>query len=292
MRFDATQIGDDVDAYLARVEARFDDIRPGAQKRVVWAGTRNAKTPVALLYVHGFSATSQEIRPVPDRVAAALGANLVFTRLAGHGRTGPAMAEATLDAWMQDMAEGLAVARAVGEAVLVLSTSTGSTLSTLAALDPVLSAGVRGQVFVSPNFGLKARGSAILTWPLVRYWGPIVAGAERSFEPRGPDHARYWTTRYPTIALLPMAAAVKQVRRADLAPITQPLLVMFAEDDEIVSAQATRATAARWGGSVTLDVVRMGPGDDPASHLIAGDILSPGQTDRVVAAILAWSERL
>ena len=44
------------------------------------------------------------------------------------------MAEATASGWMQDMAEGLAAARAVGDKVMVISTSTGGTLAAAAAL--------------------------------------------------------------------------------------------------------------------------------------------------------------
>ena len=90
-------IPDDVDAYLSTAEARFDDIVPGTHKRVSWFGIPGEKTPVAIVYIHGFSASSEELRPVPDLVAKALGANLYFTRLTGHGRGSAAMAGADYD---------------------------------------------------------------------------------------------------------------------------------------------------------------------------------------------------
>ncbi|MGL4320668.1 MAG: alpha/beta hydrolase, partial [Paracoccaceae bacterium] len=64
--FDAGTLPDDLDAYLATSEAGFADITPGSAKRIVWAGAVGAKTPLAIVYVHGFSATAEEIRPVPD----------------------------------------------------------------------------------------------------------------------------------------------------------------------------------------------------------------------------------
>ena len=133
--FDARKFGEGVQVYFESVEGRFDDITPGAEKRVVWAGQAEVRTAVSVLYIHGFSATSEEIRPVPDHVAEALGANLVFTRLTGHGRPGAAMLEATPKAWMQDTAEALAAAAQVGERVVVIANSTGATLATVAALD-------------------------------------------------------------------------------------------------------------------------------------------------------------
>ena len=84
---------------------------PGCEKHVVWAGEPGVRTPVSLLYIHGFSATGQELRPLPDLVAADLGANLHFTRLTGHGQDGAAMGRATLADWTRDMAEALEIAR-------------------------------------------------------------------------------------------------------------------------------------------------------------------------------------
>ncbi|MFL4471952.1 hypothetical protein ACERZ8_19485 [Tateyamaria armeniaca] len=67
-------VNPDLDAHFASVEGAFDDITPGVEKRVVWAGDPGMQTEWAILYVHGFSATSEEIRPVPDRLAEELGA--------------------------------------------------------------------------------------------------------------------------------------------------------------------------------------------------------------------------
>src|SRR5690606_22606120 len=81
LRFDDSAIGPDPDAYLAEVESRFADIRPGLQKEIIWADPRTKKkTPYAVIYLHGFSASKGEVRPLPDLIARHLGANLYFTR--------------------------------------------------------------------------------------------------------------------------------------------------------------------------------------------------------------------
>ena len=54
------------------------------------------------------------MRPLPDKVAAALGANLFYTRLTGHGQDGAAMAEGSVNAWINDYAEAMAIGRAIG----------------------------------------------------------------------------------------------------------------------------------------------------------------------------------
>ncbi|MBJ3762743.1 alpha/beta hydrolase [Maribius pontilimi] len=287
--FDADAIGDDPVAYLAAQESRFDDIVEGTQKRVVWAGDPGARTDWVVVYVHGFSASSEEIRPVPDQVAAALGANLYFTRLEGHGRDGAAMAESSAEAWLRDFDEGLAIARRLGDRVLVMSASTGGTIAALAS---ARGRDVDAQVMVSPNFGVQAAGAFLLTLPGARSWVPLLVGETRSFEAENPAHAKYWTTRYPTEAVVPMALSVRAAKAAALQRITTPALVIFSEDDQVVRPEATRAAMARWGGPVTLEPVSPPPGNAPSNHVLAGDILSPDMTAPVTDMILDWVRAL
>lgn len=287
-KFDPGAIGDDPAAYFRSVESVHDDITPGTEKRVIWAGAPGARTPVAIVYLHGFSATSEEIRPVPDRVAKALGANLIYTRLAGHGRPGAALGRARVSDWMADTAEALAVAGQIGDRVVVIATSTGGTLAVAAAADPAVSGELAALVLISPNFGLNTPVAPLLTWPAARHWLPLLAGQERRFEPRSELQARFWTTQYPSVAVFPMAALVKAVAALDFSQITIPALFWYSPDDAVVRADLTTKIAARWGGPATVRHVRMGPGDDIHAHVIAGDALSPGQTDAAVDGIAEW----
>jgi len=286
--FDSDRLGPGVQAYLETTEAGYDDITPGTEKRVIWAGQPEMRTPVSVVYLHGYSATSEEIRPVPDRIAQALGANLVYTRLAGHGRPGPALAEATVSDWMHDTAEALAVARAVGDRVVVIATSTGATLAAAAAVDPELSADVAAMVLVSPNFGINNSLAPLLTWPGARYWLPPLAGRERVIAPRSEAQETFWTIRYPSVAVMPLAALVEQAAALDLSKTDIPALFWYSEDDKVVRPDITTRKAAEWGGPVKVRLVTMGPGDDEYAHVVAGDAMSPGQTGTAVKEMLEW----
>jgi alpha-beta hydrolase superfamily lysophospholipase len=287
--FDPRKFGEGVQVYFETPEAAFDDITPGVEKHVVWQpGFKEQRTRYSVLYVHGFSATAGEIRPVPDMIAEALGANLVYTRLQGHGRGPDAMGEATVAGWMQDMAEALAAARAVGEQVIVISTSTGGTLVVPALLDEQMREDVAAAIFVSPNFAVNDPFGFLLTWPFARQFVPLAIGETRSFTPANAEQATYWTNSYPSTAVLPMAALVKAVDGLDVTQIAVPAQFWISDADQVVKPEATRAVAARWGGVADLRVVTMGPGDDPSSHVIAGGIMSPGQTEPTVQGMLAW----
>ncbi|KIC25641.1 MULTISPECIES: alpha/beta hydrolase [unclassified Leisingera] len=286
--FDARKFGEGVQVYFESVESRYGDITPGTEKRVVWAGQAETRTPVSVLYIHGFSATSEEIRPVPDRVAEALGANLVFTRLTGHGRSGAAMLEATPKAWMQDTAEALAAAAQVGKRVVVIANSTGATLATVAALDAELSQSIDAMVLMSPNYGLNTVFAPLLTWPASRYWLPPLAAREVELPVRSEAYGRFWTTRYPSQAVLPMAAMLKTVSKLDFSQTDVPALFWYSDGDKVVRPDITAEVAAAWGGPVAVNLVPPGAADDVHGHILAGDIVSPSQTQATVDGILSW----
>lgn len=162
IRFDPSAIGDDPQAYVARTEAAISGIRDGLEKEIIWANPMvHARTRLSIVYIHGFSASKGELRPLPDEVADQLDANLFFTRLTGHGQDGAAMTQGSLNAWINDYEEALAIGRAIGDKVIVISTSTGGSLAAWAATQPGASDGVAAIAFISPNFGVKASGAGI-----------------------------------------------------------------------------------------------------------------------------------
>jgi pimeloyl-ACP methyl ester carboxylesterase len=287
IRFDPAQIGNDPEAYLAERELGFRNIRDGLAKEIVWfePGSRN-KTPLALVYVHGFSASKGEIRPLPDLVAANLEANLFYTRLSGHGQDGPALGATSVNDWINDMAEALAVGEAIGERVVVIATSTGAALATWAASRPEFAGRIEALVLVSPNYRVHGVGAGLLTAP----WGGQIArlflGNERGFPAANQLQSHLWTTGYPTSALLPMAAMVEMARRIRVEDIRIPALFVFSDDDKVVDATVTRQVVARWGGPAT--TVLVDDADDPNNHVIIGDAYSPSTTERLADKVTEW----
>lgn len=287
VRFDPASIGADVEAYVAERERDVPNLREGLGKEIVWAfPTSKARTPLAIVYVHGFSASSGEIRPVPEEIASRLGANLFFTRLTGHGQDGAAMATASVNAWVNDYAEAIETGRRLGSRVVVVATSTGAGLATWAATQPELSEGVAALVLVSPNYRVRAAGTSLLTGP----WGGAIArlasGPERQFTPRNEAHGRLWTSRYPTEAILPMAALTKLAHDAPVEEIGIPALFVYSSADRIVDAEVTRDVAARWGALA--DSLLIESSGDPQNHVIAGDALSPQTNELITETTVNW----
>lgn len=293
--FKAEALGSDLDQYLQNREKNIENLVAGAQKQIIWHDAQSKqKTPYSIVYLHGFSATLEEIRPVPDLIAKQLGANLYYARLTGHGRDGDAMATATVNDWFNDTAEALAIGKALGQKTIVLSVSTGGTLVAWAASKPELIEDVAGMIFVSPNFGLNNPAAPLLNFGAARTWLPWLVGAERSFPTKNEGHAKWWTNSYPTVAALPMAASVKHVNTLEFEDINIPALFIYHPEDKVVRPDITKEIAGRWGNNhkQSSDIHEVTSSQDEYNHVIAGRVLSPANSEPLAGVAVDWAKGL
>ena len=290
--FNPNSVGKNITEYLKLKESKLNDIKEGVQKRVIWANKENQKTSLSIIYIHGFSASSEEIRPLPDLIAKRLKANLFYTRLKGHGRDAIAMSEASIKYWIDDLHEAIEIGSRIGDKVIVISSSTGGTLSSIASLDKSLSKNILSFIFISPNFGINHKLAKLLTWPLAKYWLKIFIGEMREIKPRNKLNAKFWTLKYPNNALIPMANLVHTINRKSFKNVNIPALFYFSLDDKVVKAEKTIEFISNWGGKTKSINVTMTKSDDKYSHVIVGDIISPNQTKNAVNEILKWIKEI
>jgi alpha-beta hydrolase superfamily lysophospholipase len=268
---------------LAASESKVPDLKFEVRKRVVWFNEPEEKTEISVIYVHGFSATSQELRPFPDDVASGLKANLFFTRLAGHGQDNKAMGKADLAQWVADIDEAIDIGRTLGNRIVVIACSTGAPL-VLSGLKKK-STNVAACVFVSPNFGLAHPiQNFLLQLPKVRIWGPFVMGRSRGFEPRSLAHEKYWNQSYGIEAVYTMMEAVQAAAKLRIKSFTTPLALIYCSEDKVVSPKKILSFFKRWGGPK--DILLMDKGDDSSGHLLIGDIMNPNQTKLATQFVL------
>jgi alpha-beta hydrolase superfamily lysophospholipase len=143
------------------------------------------------------------------------------------------MGQATAQDWMADTLEAVQIGKALGDNLLVISCSTGSTLSTWLGTTPQ-AAKVNAFVFISPNFGLKNKMSELINMPWGKQIATAVSGETISYEQTDPREKTAWTGSYPTKALFPMMALVKKVRDSDLSAFKTPVLVLYSAADQTV----------------------------------------------------------
>jgi alpha-beta hydrolase superfamily lysophospholipase len=279
---------DDPARWLAERESRFDDIRPGNEALLRWHDPETrARTPLAFVYIHGYTASRQEVAPLVDSLAERFGANVLYARLAGHGRTPDAMRDASLARWTRDVREAIAVGGRIGERVVLVGTSNGGALAAWAAGLDEFEGLLAATVLISPNLGPRDWRGGLLDGP----WGlpltRLIVGDYYVYEARNPRHEAAWTTRSAIEGLPHMTAAVRLARQAADDSLTAPLQVHYSTMDQVVAPERIEEWFAEVRAPRTEAVV-YGEIEDPGNHVLAGDILSPSNTAAVLESIAAF----
>ncbi|MHC1743936.1 MAG: alpha/beta hydrolase [Syntrophobacteraceae bacterium] len=263
-----------LDGFIAVREAAHPDLVHGTEKLIIWHQERRNRTSLALVYVHGFGASRQEMSPVLEKLGEEVGANVFFTRLRGHGLGPDGLKGITVKDWVDDLSEALAVGRAIGDRVVLVGASTGAALAVWAASK---GARIDGLILVSPNFNPASRKAAVVAWPWGRLWVRLFLGDYRQFTPVSELQERYWTCRQHTDGLFAMMGAVLLARSADLSKVAQPTLMLYTEKDDVVSLSEMKKGFDRIG-STEKEVRRV---DNAAHHILAGAATSPETVDEV-----------
>ncbi|MEA5259617.1 alpha/beta fold hydrolase [Arcicella aquatica] len=172
-------------------------IRHDCEARIIWADTaQKVKTKLAIVYIHGFSASQEEGDPVHTNLAKRYGANLYLARLAGHGIDlgDSTMKNVTADDFIQSAEEALAIGKKLGDEVIVVGTSFGGALTLyLASQHPE----IKSIVLYSPCIKIFDNNAELLDNHWGRTLAKLVTGSEiRDFPPHNPIHGRYWSTHY------------------------------------------------------------------------------------------------
>ena len=147
-------------------ESFVHNLKPGNQARIVWADSLNKKkTPVAVVYLHGFTASPEEGNPVHRMFAKKFGCNLYLARLNYHGIGGENQLQfMTADGLYEDAKRAIAIGKRLGNEVIVMSTSTGGTLAIYYAS---AHHDLKALINYSPNIRIKQK----VSWLLDKPWG-------------------------------------------------------------------------------------------------------------------------
>ncbi len=232
-----------VEAYVNDKESKISDIKPDNQSQFYWRD-RNNKTDYAILYLHGYSASHGECQPILKNLADRYNANSYWHRSPKAGRSDPDILKDLTPKELIDSAkEAIAIAKSIGNKLIIVSTSTGSTLATyLAAHD----ASIHAMIMTGPNFDLYDSNSHLMTKP----WGKfllekIVGGKHRTWSTSSAAQ-KYWTTKNRIEGLICLRNLLDQTMTEEVfKKINLPLFIGYyfkneKEKDEIISIDAIK----------------------------------------------------
>lgn len=215
-----------LEKYIATNESKHK-LKPDNEARILWFNdSTKEKTNFAVVYLHGFSASQEEGDPVHQEFAKKFGCNLYLARLAEHGidTTNP-LANYTAEKSWRSAVEAYAIGRQLGQKVILVSTSTGSTLALkLCAEYPEIAA----NIMMSPNIAINDPNA----WMLNNHWGlqiaEIVEGKYRTTDDTSAISAQYWNHRYSTRSLVQLEELLEStMKESTFKKVTQPALMLY-----------------------------------------------------------------
>lgn len=219
----------EADSFIKRSEATLK-IKPDNESRIIWANdSLKSKTTYCLLYLHGFSASWFEGEPVHRDFAKKYGMNLYIPRLASHGiDTTDCLVDMTPERLYESAKRALVIAQSLGEKVILMSTSTGGTLSLKLAADyPQL---VHSLILYSPNIAINNSAAFLLDKP----WGLQIARSvyKSKYRITNPDFnsedCHYWNCRYRLEAVCYLQQLVEStMNRETFAKINKPVFLGY-----------------------------------------------------------------
>ena len=146
-------------------EKSTDGVKENNEARIIWADSAYTKTPYSIVYLHGFSASQAEGAPIHEEVAKRYGCNLFLSRLYAHGvEKDEPMLELTAEKLIESAKEAVAIAKQLGDKVIIIATSTGGTLALHLAEGQD---DIAAFVLYSPNIDIFDPMSNVLSKP----WG-------------------------------------------------------------------------------------------------------------------------
>ena len=182
-----------LEQYVSTQESKHK-IKPDNEARIIWVDSTKKKTEYSVIYLHGFSASQEEGAPVHIDFAKKFGCNLYLARMADHGiDTTEQLLNFTTDRFWESSKEALAIGKAIGEKVIVMSTSTGGTTALVLAGD--FPDDVYALINMSPNVAINDPNA----WLLNNHWGLQIARKVLGSDYiNSPDTLgqKYWNNKY------------------------------------------------------------------------------------------------
>ena len=233
------------------------NLKPDNEARIIWANPATPEeTKYVLVYIHGFSASCKEGYPVNYDFAKRYGINMYCARLADHGVSDEKpMINLTAERFLESAKQALQIGRQLGKKVILMSTSTGGTLSLeLAADNPWIYA----LIMYSPNVDVVDQKAHWLTNKFGYGLAKMVKGDMITYDDDPPEVQKYWQSKYHINGVRAMTQLLEKTMTPEtFAKVKQPVFVGYyykneEEKDPTVSIDAMMKMYDELGTSANL----------------------------------------
>jgi len=238
---------EELEAYISQQESKHQ-VKPDNEARIVWFDSTKQKTPYSVVYLHGFSASQEEGDPVHTSFAKKFGCNLYLARMADHGLdTVERLLNFTADRFWESSKDALAIGKAIGEKVIVMSTSTGGTAALVLAAN--FQDDVAALINLSANIAINNPAAGLLNKP----WGLQIArqvvGSNYSDTSAIPGvdealRAKYGYVKYRLESVVELQEMVdSKMNNETFSKVTQPTLNLYYYKNELEQDPTVKVSA-------------------------------------------------
>ena len=267
----------EVKSWIHQKELKFINIKEGNESRIIFYDSVPKKTNLSIVYLHGFSGSSQDGSPVHINTAKKLKSNIYLPRLYAHGlNSDEPLLEYTGEKYLDSAREALAIGKIIGKKVVLMCTSTGCTAAlTLAANHSEVAA----LVMYAPNIRITHPLDFVATLPWGLYIVRLVEGGKYHYITNTwEDKEKVWTTKSRLEAPIEMqnlleTAMNEEVFRKVMVPTFSGFYYKNeVEQDNVVSVNAMRMMFKQLGteDSLKLEIAF----EDAGGHEIAYNIVN------------------
>jgi len=214
---------------IQETESQFE-LKPDNEARIIWADTaKKQKTKYSMVYIHGFGASWAEGDPIHKQLAQKYGCNLYLARLYDAGVKSPdAFQNLTPENFLSSAKYAIAVAKSLGDSVIVIGCSAGGLLSSYIASEHP---DIKALVLYSPCF--KVDGLEVATGPWGKQLLQLLGGSHRDLTHYTPERANYWLTRYHTNGVMTLQRTMDAIVKPEtFAKIKMPVFMAYYYKDE------------------------------------------------------------
>jgi pimeloyl-ACP methyl ester carboxylesterase len=224
--YSAPQQPDELEKYVRDQEQKHK-LKPDNEARIIWADSTRQRTPYSIVYLHGFSASQKEGDPVHLNFAKEFGCNLYLARLADHGvDTTEQLLYFTPDRWWESCKEALAIGKALGDKVILMSTSTGGTMALILAAE--YPEQVHALINMSPNIAINNPTAWLLNDPWGLQIARMVIGSDYQTIPYDSARQIYWNGKYRLESLTQLEELIEdKMNHETFQKVRQPSLTLY-----------------------------------------------------------------
>lgn len=265
-----------IEQWIQEQESKVPDLKTDNNAMISWSGESGVQTDIAFVYLHGFGASRMEAEPVVSKLAEEYNANVYYSRLKGHGRSGvEGFEELTKEKYLDSAEDALKVGRLLGKKIVLISTSTGGTLSLHLASKHK---DIAGLLLYSPFVGLKNPMMGQITTPKGREMFKSMIGGEVQHMDRKEPENKYWSTEYHINAYVALIGMLQEtMTKETFEAVTCPVFLAYyykneEEQDQVVSVAAMLSMFDQLGTSVDDKQKEAFP--NAANHVIASELRS------------------